>query len=68
MANSPIEIYFDIHASSPSDIGGLTRFWLTCLCTLVCSLPKAFEASGFPIFWLWAFFYERFYRDTSCAV
>ena len=25
-ANSSIEIYADMHASSPSDIGGLTRF------------------------------------------
>ena len=54
-ANCSVAIYFHMHASSLSDIDGLARFWLSWLCTLICSLPKAFEVSGFPIFWLWAF-------------
>jgi len=33
-----------------SGMGDLTRYWPSCLCTLVCMLSKTFKSLGFPIY------------------
>ena len=48
-------------------LGDYSRFWLSCLGSLVFFLPKIFKLFGFHISWLWAYtwFFQKHIVHTA---